>query len=115
MINMQCKAAQLSRLSTRPFDRVPINRRISCIDIEIWDSSPDCGDRHHPCIAQFTVLLKHVATTECRIPGYSRLTLPPKGELMSSSRMLIGASLLLACAVLPTNRAQSQSPKSGQD
>ncbi len=29
--------------------------------------------------------------------------------------MLIGASLLLACAVLPTNRAQSQSPKSGQD
>jgi len=29
--------------------------------------------------------------------------------------MLIAASLLLACAVVPTNRAHSQSPKSGQD
>ncbi|MBA4186666.1 MAG: ammonium transporter [Planctomycetaceae bacterium] len=34
---------------------------------------------------------------------------------MSSSRILIAASLLLACAVVPTNRAHSQSPKSGQD
>jgi Amt family ammonium transporter len=34
---------------------------------------------------------------------------------MRSRRMLIAASLFLVCATMPTNRAQSQSPKSGQD
>ncbi len=34
---------------------------------------------------------------------------------MNSCRLLLGAALLLACAVLPTNWAHSQSPKKGQD
>src|SRR5262249_5648149 len=47
--------------------------------------------------------------------GAPRLSPRPKGVLMRSRRFLVAASLLLACAVLPTNRAFAQSPNNGQD